>query len=172
MIRNRSGSVRRTEMPTSIGIGEAVHSPSERFAACTVCCLLFSFALLAAKVSLIQGPEIKPILPILATTWALADLMTAFLLLSQFYVNGTTFLTGLGAAYALSGLMTCPYLLAFPNLFYTGHVSIPEQQAQSGSGLYGMPPFRRSSVSVRYGILNLSCAPCREPRAGTRSGSP
>jgi len=89
---------------------------------------LFSFALLAAKVSLIQGPEIKPILPILATTWALADLMTAFLLLSQFYVNGTTFLTALGAAYALSGLLTGPYLLAFPKLFYTGRIPIPEQQ--------------------------------------------
>ena len=115
-------------MPTGIGIGEAVHSPSERFAACTVCFLLLGFALLAVKVSTIQGPELKPMLPIVTTTWALADLMTAFLLLSQFYVNGTTFLTALGAAYALSGLLTCPYVLAFPNLFYTGHMSIPEQQ--------------------------------------------
>jgi len=121
---------------------------------------------------LIQGPEIKPILPILATTWALADLMTAFLLLSQFYVNGTTFLTGLGAAYALSGLMTCPYLLAFPNLFYTGHVSIPEQQASIWLWSLWHAAFPTIVGISAIWDPQLSCAPCREPRAGTRSGSP
>ena len=122
------GTIRVEETPTSIGLGSNVHSPGHRYAAIASTVGLIGLAVLAAHFGSIQGPESKPFLPIVATMWALADLMTAFLLLAQFYVSGTTFLTVLAAAYALGGLLTLPYLVAFPGLFRTGTLSVADQQ--------------------------------------------
>ncbi len=111
-----------------LGLGESVHSARQRFAAVGVCLALIAVALLAIRFGSVQGPEMKPFLPIVTTIWALADLMTAFLLLAQFYVNGTTFFTVLAAAYALSGLLSWPYLYAFPGVFDASLMPVPKQQ--------------------------------------------
>jgi diguanylate cyclase (GGDEF)-like protein len=75
-----------------------------------------------------QGPAIKPFIPIAGTVWLLADLLTAFLLLAQFYVNGRLSFAILSIGYGFSGLLTIPYLLAFPGLFANGPASLGDQQ--------------------------------------------
>ncbi|MBD5656086.1 MAG: MASE4 domain-containing protein, partial [Candidatus Eremiobacteraeota bacterium] len=102
------------EVASILGLGEGAHSHIQRWFAVAICFVLTVVAVLAIRYGSIQGPELKPFLPIAATTWALADLMTAFLLFAQFYLNGTTGFLVLGAAYAVSGLLTWPYLLEFP----------------------------------------------------------
>lgn len=59
-------------------------------------------------------------MPIVATLWSVAELLTAFLLFSQFYVGGKISLAFMASAYAMTGLMTIPYLYAFPGIFQTG----------------------------------------------------
>ncbi len=63
-----------------------------------------------------QGPVLEAFVPITATIWSLANLLTAFLLLAQFYVNGSLFLGLSAAAYALTGLLTWSYLAMFPGV--------------------------------------------------------
>lgn len=65
----------------------------------------------------VQGPELRPFIPIAATLWGIADLLTAYLLWTQFSVNGIRAFVVLGAAYAMSGLLTLAYVAYFPNLF-------------------------------------------------------
>jgi diguanylate cyclase (GGDEF)-like protein len=60
--------------------------------------------------------------PVVAAMWASAELLTAFLLLSQFLVNGVRLLLVLGAAYAFTGLLAIPYLVRFPGAL-GGHPS-------------------------------------------------
>lgn len=84
--------------------------------------------MLAAFFALRPGPEIRPLIPITATIWLLADLLTAFLLLAQFYVNGIPLFGILSSAYALSGLLTLPYVAFFPGQFGTGVRSPSDQQ--------------------------------------------
>jgi len=85
-------------------------------------------AALAAAFHHIQGPVILAFLPICATVWIGADLLTAYLFLSQFYVDGKAGSTILAAAYGLTGLLAIPYLLAFPGLFQSGPLSIGDLQ--------------------------------------------
>jgi diguanylate cyclase (GGDEF)-like protein len=63
-----------------------------------------------------MGPELKPFLPVCATIWAFAELITAFLLLSQFYVGGKVSFAVIAAGYAVMGLLTIPYLMFFPGI--------------------------------------------------------
>jgi diguanylate cyclase (GGDEF)-like protein len=111
-----------------LGLGEAIHTPNQRRFALSVAAVLLCLALLAPITGNVQGPMINAFLPIVATAWALADLMTAFLLLAQFYVNGTRFVAVLSIAYGTSGLLTIPYMLAFPNVWRTGPTPVPDQQ--------------------------------------------
>jgi diguanylate cyclase (GGDEF)-like protein len=67
-------------------------------------------------------------MPVCASLWAFADLLTAFLLFSQFSVSGTRAFLLIGAAYALTGLMTIPYLARFPAVFIAAHTSITNEQ--------------------------------------------
>jgi diguanylate cyclase (GGDEF)-like protein len=66
----------------------------------------------------VQWPTLLPFIPISATLWCTADLLTAFLLLTQFSVNGIRAFAFLGAAYAYTGLMTIPYVIFAPALFF------------------------------------------------------
>ena len=60
------------------------------------------------------GPVVVAFVPSVAALWAGAELITAYLLITQFTVNGArTFLT-LGVAYTASGLLAIPYIAAFP----------------------------------------------------------
>jgi len=74
----------------------------------------------AALYGRVPGPTILPFMPIVATLWSVAELLTAFLLFSQFYVGGKISLAFMASAYAMTGLMTIPYLYAFPGIFQTG----------------------------------------------------
>jgi len=67
-------------------------------------------------------------LPVCATIWATAELLTAFLLFAQYVVAGRIAFGLLAAAYALPGLLTIPYLAAFPNIFTNPPYSIGELQ--------------------------------------------
>ncbi len=86
---------------------------------------LFVAALLALTVAgahwgNVPGPVIPPFIPIIATFWGAADLLTAFLLFTQFSVNGIRAFAYLGGAYAYVGLLTIPFVAFFPGLFPDG----------------------------------------------------
>jgi diguanylate cyclase (GGDEF)-like protein len=68
----------------------------------------------------IQFPAVVPFIPICATLWGAADLLTAFLLLTQFSVNGVRAFAYFGSAYTFSGILTIPYIVFFPGLFFAG----------------------------------------------------
>ena len=87
------------------------------YGAVTIAVLLVVVALTAVIFGREQGPEVKPLVPLAAGIWSLADLLTAFLLLAQFYVNGRRFFGILAVAYGLTGLLTWPFVAAFPGLF-------------------------------------------------------
>lgn len=101
------------------GLGDQRTTPQHRNIALMLCGTLLTCATLAAYFGLRQGPEIKPLVPIAVTVWSLADLLTGFLLLAQFCVNGRLSFAVLAIAYAFSGILTWGYLLAFPGLFIT-----------------------------------------------------
>jgi diguanylate cyclase (GGDEF)-like protein len=104
------------------------HPAAHRLAAFSISLALVAISLLAIRFGSMPGPEWNAFLPMIGTAWALADLMTAFLLLTQFYVNGTTFYTVIAAAYAVSGLLTWPYVLAFPGIAHAGPMPLSDQQ--------------------------------------------
>ncbi len=77
-----------------------------------------ALTLAAAPFGTVQGPELRPFIPVAATLWGIADLLTAYLLWTQFSVNGIRAFVVFGAGYALSGLLTVAYVAFFPNLFF------------------------------------------------------
>lgn len=90
--------------------------------------IFVAVTILAAIYGRVPGPTIVAFLPICATLWASAELLTAFLLFSQFYVAGKISLAVMAAAYTLTGLLTIPYLFAFPGIFGTPQRSSGELQ--------------------------------------------
>ena len=82
-----------------------------------IAALLVVVSLVALLFGRIQGPQIRPLIALAAGIWSLADMLTAFLLLAQFSVNGRRFFGLLAASYAFSGSLTWPYLAVFPELF-------------------------------------------------------
>lgn len=72
--------------------------------------------------------EVRAFLPVCATIWATAELLTAFLLFAQYVVAGRIAYGLLGVAYALSGLLTMPYLAEFPGIFTNPPYSIGQLQ--------------------------------------------
>lgn len=90
-----------------------------------------AFVLMTAAAAIygrVPGPKIVAFLPICATLWSIAELLTAFLLFSQFYVAGKISLAFMATAYALTGLLTVPYLFAFPGVFGAAPLSTGELQ--------------------------------------------
>jgi diguanylate cyclase (GGDEF)-like protein len=79
--------------------------------------VLSALTVVASRLGNVQGPVVAPFIPICATLWGAADLLTAFLLFTQFAVNGIRAFVYLGGAYAFSGLLTIPYVAYFPGLF-------------------------------------------------------
>ncbi len=75
--------------------------------------------------------EVRAFLPVCATVWATAELLTAFLLFAQYIVAGRIAYGLLGGAYALSGLITIPYLAEFPNIFTDPPYSIGQLQVSA-----------------------------------------
>jgi diguanylate cyclase (GGDEF)-like protein len=96
----------------------------------------FAFAMLALALAShaylnFPGPKVMPFVPIAAALWTFADLMTAFLLLSQFYVAGNVSFAIIAASYAVTGLLTVPYLWAFPGMFSSGPYSSGDLQVSA-----------------------------------------
>ena len=86
------------------------------------------FTVAASRFGDVHGPIVRPFVTIVATLWGGADLLTAFLLFTQFSVNGVRLFASLGAAYAFSGLLTIPYIAFFPGIFLATPVSIATEQ--------------------------------------------
>ena len=90
---------------------------------------MFAAAVIAAiGFNNIQWPWFAAFVPICATLWGVADLLTAYLLLTQFSINGVRAFAVLGAAYIIPGVLTMGYLVFFPDLFFIGPTSLGLQQ--------------------------------------------
>ncbi|MGD1068077.1 MAG: GGDEF domain-containing protein [Vulcanimicrobiaceae bacterium] len=61
-----------------------------------------------------RSAPMSTFIPVAAALWAAAELLTAYLLLSQFLVNGVRLLLTLGAGYTFTGLLAIPYVLNWP----------------------------------------------------------
>lgn len=85
----------------------------------------------AARFGNAIGPHSTAFVPVVATMWSLADLLTAFLLIGQFAFNGRIALGLLAAAYAFDGLITWPYLMLFPGVLRPGVAPIGDQQVSA-----------------------------------------
>jgi diguanylate cyclase (GGDEF)-like protein len=100
----------------NIGLGNSVASQSNAVSAFLVVLGLGLITALAANAPSVHIRAVNAFLPIAATMWAIADFMTAFFLVSQFYVNGRLLYAVLSGAYTLSGALTIPYLILFPHI--------------------------------------------------------
>ena len=103
-----------------IAIADLLHREAPK--SHVVAALLFvgvfvAMTVVAARYGNVQGAPVAPFIPICATLWGVGDLLTAFLLLTQFRVNGIRAFAILGAAYALPGFLTVAYIAYFPNVF-------------------------------------------------------
>jgi hypothetical protein len=75
---NEYRSVVRAPAPSGLGFEETIPTAQQRYGAIAACVTLVLAASLAARFGMHQGPVIRPFVPITATVWALADLLTAF----------------------------------------------------------------------------------------------
>ncbi len=112
----------------SVGFGDERARSQQFTVAFALCVALIVCATLSSIFGRTMGPVVLPFVTISATVWLLADLLAAFLLLAQFYVNGRLSFAILSIAYGFSGLLTVPYLLAFPGLFSSGTTTVGVQQ--------------------------------------------
>lgn len=94
-------------------------APRQWIAASWLVAIVLALTLGAALLGRLQTPVVPAFLPIAATLWAAADLLTALLFFSQFVVTGLIPFAFVGVAYALTGALTVPYLAFFPNVFFT-----------------------------------------------------
>jgi diguanylate cyclase (GGDEF)-like protein len=81
-----------------------------------VAILLLTLTVVAHAYGGSAGPHFSAFLPITATIWTVAELLTAFLLLSQFQFSGKLGIAIIAAGYGISGLLTIPYVLFFPGV--------------------------------------------------------
>lgn len=124
----RPGTTQPAGFPGIANITDRVITRGQQIAAAAVAVVLVGVTLLALPHHVAaQGQPIPAFLPICATVWAVADLLTAYLLMSQFAVSGITIFLAAACSYALSGLLTIPYLFKFPDIFAPAR-SIGDQQ--------------------------------------------
>ncbi len=96
--------------------------------ACVIALAFVAATFFAARYGGAQGPEWHGFLPSVATLWTCAELTTAILLANQFFLTGRIVVAWLAFAYGLTGLMTIPYLVYFPNVFGTGPYTPGDEQ--------------------------------------------
>lgn len=114
-----------------IAIADLMGRPAsrrDRLSAGTFVVVLGALMATAIALGATRVPVVLPFVPICAAIWAAADLLTAYLLLSQFSVNGMRAFAILAGAYAFSGALTIPYLWYFPGLFSTARTGLGPQQ--------------------------------------------
>jgi diguanylate cyclase (GGDEF)-like protein len=117
-----------TPVKSTVSLEDTLPKAQERAGAVVICATLLVAAVFAALFGQQTGPDLAPFVLVAATVWSLADLLTAFLLLAQFYVSGTVLFGFLAAAYASSGILTWAYLAAFPGIFHSGPTTHGDQQ--------------------------------------------
>jgi len=106
--------------PRPIAIVDIMHREASRTHARTALGFVLAFVLAtvcAARFGDVALPAVRPFIPICATLWGVGDLLTAFLLFTQFGVNGIRAFAVLGAAYLIPGLLTPAYIVLFPRIF-------------------------------------------------------
>jgi len=105
-------------------------SATDRRVSGVVAGVMIALALSALVFGFNPGPVVPPVLPLLMGSVIITELMSAYLLLSQFLELRYPALAYVGAAYLLSGLLVVPYLLTFPKVFSpTGLFNANEQTA-------------------------------------------
>jgi PAS domain S-box-containing protein len=123
-------------MKSTLGFADRRATRSQRYGALGVAVLIAGVSGAAlSRLGAGPGPEIKPFITITATIWSLADLLTAFLLLAQFYVSGRLLFGILAVAYAVSGLCTWPFIAAFPGLIGSAAQTVGHEQIASAMWL-------------------------------------
>jgi diguanylate cyclase (GGDEF)-like protein len=123
-----SSQVPRVPVKATLGFEDAPPTLRQRYSALGIAAALVLATSLALRFGNVPGPEIKALIPISVTIWLLADLLTAFLLLAQFAVNGRILIAILVAAYAFSGLLSCTYIASFPGVFRAAVLPLGDQQ--------------------------------------------
>ena len=112
----------------SVDLGATPATMLHRRTAAIVCGMLAIVTVVAVYFGSTSGPIIKPIIPISAAVWSLADLLTAAIFLIHFHSNGKLSFVVLAIAYAFCGLLTWFYLGFFPGVFIVKPVGAAEQQ--------------------------------------------
>jgi diguanylate cyclase (GGDEF)-like protein len=127
----RIGADRRRDRQSSIPVPQTIATPppvsledvsgrpagrSTQTAALAFLSTAFTIAFASLMFGARRGPEVVAFVPVAATLWSAAELLTAYMLFSQFTVNGIRTFLFLGAAYAVDGLLTIPYLANFPGV--------------------------------------------------------
>ena len=117
------------ELPdAAVDLGAMPAAANQRRTAATVCAILAIVTVLAACFGATSGPVIKPIVPITAAVWSLADLLTAAIFLVHFHSNGKSSFVVLALTYAFCGLTTWSYLGFFPGVFSMQPPTLAQQQ--------------------------------------------
>jgi len=117
---SNAGSARRIPRRARLGLEETPATRDDRRGSLLVCALITVVTTSAIAFGLRDGPHVSAFVPICATVWSLADLLTAVLLLAQFYVKGAPSFGIVAIAYGLSAMFTWPYLAYYPGLFSSG----------------------------------------------------
>jgi hypothetical protein len=109
-----------TRSPRPIAIADMMHREASATHARAALAFVLVFVLatiVAARFGSVMLLAVRPFIPICATLWGVGDLLTAFLLFTQFSVNGIRAFAVLGAAYLIPGLLTPAYVAFFPRIF-------------------------------------------------------
>jgi diguanylate cyclase (GGDEF)-like protein len=139
-------SPRRLEL----GLEDSHTGSREYLGAAAVCALLVVAAAFAGLFADAREPIENAFIPVAATVWSLAELLTAFLLGAQFNARGRIAYGILSFAYGLSALLTWPYLAAFPGIFQTPPVPLGDQQTSVYFWLFWHLSFPALVIFARF----------------------
>jgi diguanylate cyclase (GGDEF)-like protein len=109
-----------------LGIDE--RSCAQKTLAAGIALTFLLVTILAARFGGGQGPELRGFVPIVATLWTCAEMVTAILLGSQFLLTGRVVIAWLSFAYGFTALLTMPYLAYFPGVFVSGPYARGDEQ--------------------------------------------
>jgi diguanylate cyclase (GGDEF)-like protein len=105
---------RAYQRPTLADLSVRPATGKTRVAALSFVLAMLALALASMGFGEHPGPVVVAFIPVVGALWAAAELLTAYLLLSQFMVNGVRPFLVLAAAYTFSALLTIPYVVNFP----------------------------------------------------------
>lgn len=102
---------------------------AQQFAALILCIALAALTLVALSWGKEAAVSVPTFIPLWASVTGLADLLAALFILQQFAASRLTIFAGIGAAYALSGLLTLEYLFCFPGTFVATRALVGNEQS-------------------------------------------